>query len=126
MIRVHSRPHRSEVLLERSAVDRRVLAGRQGVEQLQHLQKEAHPLLLVVAQLRARSVRPDECAVRTQKTVVGATALDADADAKLQACERSVPASKLWVQRRLERMPLGECERRFLRAFLVVTVDLLE
>jgi hypothetical protein len=32
MIRVHSRPHWSEVLLERSAVDRRVLAYHQGAE----------------------------------------------------------------------------------------------
>jgi len=90
------------------------------------LQEEAHPLLLVVAQLCARSIRPDEHAAGTQKTVVIAAAIDADADAKRQACERFVPASELWMQRQPERIPLGESGRRFLRAFLVVAVDLLE
>ena len=85
-----------------------------------------HPLLLIVIQLRARSICPDEHFIQTQKTVVVAASLDAYADAKHQACERSVPASELWMQRRPERIPLGESGRRFLQAFLVVAVDLLE
>ena len=61
--------------MEWDAVDHGILARHHSVELLQHLQEEAYPLLLVVtqlvvAQLCARLIRPDERSVWTQKTVV--------------------------------------------------------
>ena len=64
------RVERPEVLLEGDSVDDGIATHHQRVHELEYLQKESHPFLIVVSHLRQRSLRPDESAIGSQKTVV--------------------------------------------------------